>query len=132
VLGVVVTMQSIGGAPEEIGKNVAAALVGTFIGILLCYGVAGPLAAQLEHRMEAHVQFLQVLRTAIVAYAKGASPVLAVEVARRSVPVELRPSFLDLERTLRKEAKIPAVGEKGGVNVSPGVGTSVGAAAPAA
>ncbi len=109
VLGVVVTMEAIGGSPEVIGQKVAAALVGTFLGILLCYGVAGPLAAQLEHRSEAHSQFLQVLRTAMVAYAKGASPILAVEFARRSIPTEQRPSFNDMETIVRREAKIPPV-----------------------
>ena len=107
VLGVVITMSSIGGAPEAIGQKVAAALVGTFIGILLCYGVVGPLAARLEANIEERAQFLQVLRTAVAAYARGASPILAVEYARRSIPVELRPTFLDLETAIRRDAKIP-------------------------
>ena len=109
VLGVVITMQAIGGAPETIGEKVAAALVGTFLGILLCYGVVGPVAARLENLSEAQTQFLQVLRIAIVAFARGASPILAVEYARRSIPVELRPTFLDLETTIRRDAQVPAV-----------------------
>jgi chemotaxis protein MotA len=109
VLGVVITMEAIGGAPETIGQKVAAALVGTFLGILLCYGVVGPLASRLEHLSEAHVQFLQVLRIAIVAYARGSSPILAIEYARRSIPAELRPSFVDMERTIKRDARIPAV-----------------------
>ena len=68
VLGVVITMEAIGGAPETIGQKVAAALVGTFLGILLCYGVVGPLASRLEGLSDAHAQFLQVLRIAIVAF----------------------------------------------------------------
>ncbi len=107
VLGVVITMQSIGGAPEVIGQKVAAALVGTFLGILLCYGVVGPVAARLEKLGEAEVHLLHVLRIAIVAFARGASPILAVEYARRSVPVELRPSFLDMEITIKRDARIP-------------------------
>src|SRR5205823_13027054 len=75
VLGVVITMEAIGGSPETVGQKVAAALVGTFIGILLCYGVVGPLAARLEHLSEGHAQFLQVLRIAIVAFARGSSPI---------------------------------------------------------
>ena len=86
----------------------AAALVGTFLGILLCYGVVGPLAARLEHRGEMESQFLQVLRTAIVAFARGSSPILAVEYARRSIPVELRPSFIEFESGIRREAHVPA------------------------
>jgi chemotaxis protein MotA len=109
VLGVVITMQAIGGAPEAVGQKVAAALVGTFLGILLCYGVVGPLASRLEKLGETETQFLQVLRIAIVAFARGASPILAVEYARRSIPTELRPSFVDMETTLRRDAKIPAV-----------------------
>ena len=114
VLGVVITMEAIGGSPELIGQKVAAALVGTFLGILLCYGVVGPLASRLETQSEAETQFLQVLRTTIVAFAKGASPILAVEFGRRSIPMELRPGFLDMEKCIRREAKIPAVAKPPG------------------
>ena len=113
VLGVVVTMQAIGGAPETIGQKVAAALVGTFIGIVMCYGLVGPVAARMEHHSEAQSQFLQVMRTAIMSFSKGASPILAVEFARRSIPIEERPSFSDMETTIRRDAKIPAVPNTG-------------------
>ena len=106
VLGVVVTMGAIGGAAEAVGQKVAAALVGTFLGILLCYGVVGPIAARLEALGETHTQFLQVIRTAISSSARGASPILAIEYARRSVPEELRPSFAELETTLRRDPKL--------------------------
>ncbi len=109
VLGVVITMQSIGGSPEIIGEKVAAALVGTFLGILLCYGVVGPVAARLEARCEAHTHHLQVLRTGTVAFARGTSPILAVEAARRSIPIESRPGFNEMEITVRRDAKIPAI-----------------------
>jgi chemotaxis protein MotA len=109
VLGVVITMQAIGAAPETVGQKVAAALVGTFLGILLCYGVAGPLSSRLGHLAEQHAQFLEVLRTGMVAFARGASPILAVEYARRSIPVDLRPSFLELETTIHRDARIPVV-----------------------
>jgi chemotaxis protein MotA len=109
VLGVVITMQAIGGSPESVGQKVAAALVGTFLGILLCYGVVGPVASRLENLGEEHTQFLQVMRVAIISFLRGASPILAVEYARRSIPVEVRPSFVELETTIRKNAKIPAV-----------------------
>lgn len=108
VLGVVITMQSIGGAPELIGEKVAAALVGTFLGILLCYGVVGPVASRLEGQGEARTHHLQVLRTGIAAFAAGISPILAVEAARRSIPVEWRPSFEEMHITVRREAHIPS------------------------
>ncbi len=109
VLGVVITMQALGSAPEVVGQKVAAALVGTFLGILLCYGVVSPVAARLETMSETEAQLLHVLRIAIVAFARGASPILAVEYARRSIPVELRPSFLDMEIIIKRDAKIPPV-----------------------
>jgi len=109
VLGVVITMEAIGGAPETIGQKVAAALVGTFLGILLCYGVVGPLAARLDGLSAAHSQFLHVLRIAIVSFARGASPILAIEYARRSIPVEVRPGFFEMETALRRDARIPSV-----------------------
>ena len=107
VLGVVITMEAIGGSPDTVGQKVAAALVGTFLGILGCYGVVGPAAARLAHLSESETQFLQVLRVAMVAFARGASPILAVEYARRSIPIELRPTFLDMEKTIKRDARIP-------------------------
>src|SRR5437764_2117720 len=109
VLGVVITMEAIGGAPDTIGQKVAAALVGTFLGILLCYGVVGPLAARLESLNEAQAQRLHVLQAAIVAFARGSSPILALEYARRSIPLELRPSFVAMEMTIKRDARIPVV-----------------------
>lgn len=113
VLGVVVTMQALGEAPEEVGRRVAAALVGTFLGILLCYGVVGPLASHLDHRNEERNQFLQCLYSGVHAFARGASPLLASEFARRSIPVELRPSFADMEITLRRDVKLPPIAQPG-------------------
>jgi chemotaxis protein MotA len=107
VLGVVITMEAIGGPAETIGQKVAAALVGTFLGILLCYGVVGPLAARLEHVSEMQAQFQQVLRIAIVSFARGATPLLALEYARRSIPVEIRPSFVEMEAAIKRDAVIP-------------------------
>jgi chemotaxis protein MotA len=109
VLGVVITMGAIGGSPETIGEKVAAALVGTFLGILLCYGVVSPMASRMEKNGEVQIQFFQVLRTAITAFARGAAPLLAVEYARRSIPAELRPSFSELESGMRRDALIPPV-----------------------
>lgn len=113
VLGVVITMEAIGGSPETVGQKVAAALVGTFLGILLCYGVVSPVAARLENMSDAHTQFLQVMRIAIVSFARGSAPILAIEYARRSIPVEVRPSFVEMEECIKRDARIPALPKPG-------------------
>jgi len=105
VLGVTITMGSLGGPPEEIGHKVAAALVGTFLGILLCYGVASPLAANLEKANEAETQYYQVLRAGLMAFAKGMAPMIAVEFARRSIPHALRPLFTEMEKSCKGSAQ---------------------------
>jgi chemotaxis protein MotA len=97
VLGVVITMGALGGPPEEIGRKVAAALVGTFLGILMCYGFLGPLASNLAKINEAEADYLRCLRQGVIAFVKGAAPALAVEFARRSIPNQLRPSFKETE-----------------------------------
>lgn len=97
VLGVVITMGALGGPPEEIGHKVAAALVGTFLGILMCYGFLGPLASNLQKMNDDEADYLRCLRQGIIAFVKGSAPVLAVEFARRSIPGELRPTFKDFE-----------------------------------
>jgi chemotaxis protein MotA len=101
VLGVVITMGALGGPPEEIGHKVAAALVGTFLGILLCYGLVGPLAANMAKAAEEEHAFYQVLRVTMTAFMKGIPPILAVEIGRRAVPGHLRPAFQELEQTCR-------------------------------
>jgi chemotaxis protein MotA len=108
VLGVCITMGAIGGPPEEIGHKVASALVGTFLGILLCYGVFGPIAANMAKTSEADGEYLQFLRMATLAFIKGMAPQLAVEFARRSIPASLRPSFKDTEATIRNRGAAPA------------------------
>jgi chemotaxis protein MotA len=101
VLGIVITMGAIGGPPEQIGHKVAASLVGTFLGILLCYGFIGPIAANLAKMNEAEAQYYGFLRVGILAFIKGSSPMTAVEFARRSIPSSVRPSFKDMETTCR-------------------------------
>ncbi|HET7439711.1 MAG TPA: flagellar motor stator protein MotA [Terriglobales bacterium] len=101
VLGVVITMGALGGPPEEIGHKVAAALVGTFLGILLCYGRVGPLAANMGKAAEEEHAFYQVLRVTMTAFMKGIPPILAVEIGRRAIPGHLRPSFQELEQSCR-------------------------------
>ena len=97
VLGVVITMGAIGGPPEEIGHKVAAALVGTFLGILLCYGLLGPMAGKMGKAAEEEGHFYHVVRVSLIAFLKGTSPIMAVEFGRRAVPGHARPSFKELE-----------------------------------
>ncbi|MGA2855605.1 MAG: flagellar motor stator protein MotA [Candidatus Sulfotelmatobacter sp.] len=101
VLGVVITMGALGGPPEEIGHKVAAALVGTFLGVLLCYGLVGPIAANMAKAAEEEHAFLAVLRVLIVSFLKGSAPIMAVETARRAIPGHVRPSFQELEKACR-------------------------------
>ena len=101
VLGVVITMGALGGPPEEIGNKVAAALVGTFLGILLCYGLVGPIAANMTKAAEEEHAFLYVMRVLMVSFLKGTAPIMAVEMARRAVPGHVRPSFQELEKACR-------------------------------
>jgi chemotaxis protein MotA len=110
VLGVVVTMSALGGPPEEIGHKVAAALVGTFLGILLCYGVVGPLASNLNKLIDDEHAYYHVLRVVMLSFIKGMSPILAVEMARRAIPGHLRPTFQEVEKTCRQkdESAAPA------------------------
>jgi chemotaxis protein MotA len=98
VLGVVVTMQAIDGPPSEIGHKVGAALVGTFVGILLAYGVFGPIATIMEHRVEEELQLEHCIKAGILAIHKGFPPAIAIEFARRVIPEEVRPSFDETER----------------------------------
>ena len=79
----------------------AAALVGTFLGILLCYGLVGPLAANMTKAAEEEHAFLYVMRVLMVSFLKGTAPIMAVEVARRAVPGHVRPSFKELEQACR-------------------------------
>ena len=101
VLGVVITMGALGGPPEEIGHKVAAALVGTFLGILLCYGFLGPLANNMTKVNDSELDYLRFLRQGVIAFVKGAAPALAVEFARRSIPGDVRPSFKETEATCK-------------------------------
>ena len=108
VLGVVVTMSSLGGPPEEIGHKVAAALVGTFLGILLCYGMVGPLASNLNKIIADEHAYYHVLRVVMLSFIKGMAPPLAVEMGRRAIPAHVRPGFQDVEKACRQRDDAPA------------------------
>lgn len=107
VLGVVITMSALGGPPEEIGRKVAAALVGTFLGILLCYGLVGPLAANMAKSAEEEQAFYQVLRILITSFMKGSAPTLAVEFGRRAIPHVVRPTFQETEKFIKQKSDAP-------------------------
>jgi chemotaxis protein MotA len=98
VLGVVITMGAIDGPPAEIGHKVGAALVGTFLGILLSYGFTQPLASNLEQRMTQEAYYEQCIKAGVLAMYKGFPPAVSVEFARRVLPEELRPSFDETEK----------------------------------
>ena len=104
VLGVIITMGSVGGAPEVVGEKVAAALVGTFVGILLSYGIMGPMASAIESRIKSEHAYMACIRTALLSFARGDSPMTSVEFARRNIEPGDRPSFTDLEALTKKKA----------------------------
>ncbi len=104
VLGVVITMSALGGPPEEIGHKVAAALVGTFLGILLCYGFLGPMAANIKKQTNAESEYFLSLRMGLLAFMKGVPPILALEAARRAIPHHVRPTFQEMDKACRKPA----------------------------
>ena len=101
VLGVVVTMGALGGPPEEIGHKVAAALVGTFLGILLCYGLVGPISQNMAKAAEEEHAYVYVVRVLMIAFIKGAAPIQALEFGRRAIPMHLRPGFNEMEKSCK-------------------------------
>lgn len=101
VLGIIITMNHIDGPPAEVGMSVASALVGTFLGILLSYGVLGPLSTAMGHRNAELGKLVECVKYGLLAHAKGVSPSIAVEFARRSVNTLERPSFDELEKACR-------------------------------
>jgi chemotaxis protein MotA len=107
VLGIVVTMASISGPIEQIGERVAAALVGTFLGVFLAYGFLNPLALNLEFIGTAELDFTRCIAACVVGFANGMAPITAVELGRRGLSSELRPSADELEQML-KSLKRPA------------------------
>jgi len=101
VLGIIITMNHIDGPPAEVGMSVASALVGTFLGILLSYGVLGPLSTAMGHLNAEMAKLTECIKYGLLAHAKGVSPSIAVEFARRSVNSTERPSFDELEKACR-------------------------------
>src|SRR5580704_9182924 len=101
VLGIFITMASIGGPIEQIGEKVAAALVGTFLGIFVAYGFMNPLAVNMEFVCHAEMGYIRCIAASVIGFANGMSPIMAVEVARRGLSSEVKPSSDDLEAMLK-------------------------------
>jgi chemotaxis protein MotA len=101
VLGVVITMGAIDGPASEVGHKVGAALVGTFLGILMSYGFVQPIGASLEHRVHEEAQYEQCIKAGLLATAKGLGPAIAIEFARRIIPENVRPTFEETEQRCR-------------------------------
>jgi len=112
VLGVVITMGALGGPPEEIGHKVAAALVGTFLGVLLCYGLVGPLSANMTKTADEHNDYLHVMRVLLLAFLKGSAPILAIEMGRRAIPARVRPTFDEMEKYCKQLGDATAAAPK--------------------
>lgn len=103
VMGIVITMSHINGPPAELGQHVGAALVGTFLGILLSYGVVGPMATYLEHRAREQAKFFECIKVAMMASFSGAPPQLAVEFGRKIVFHSIRPSWTEVEARVKQK-----------------------------
>jgi chemotaxis protein MotA len=101
VLGVIKTMASIDSPPSVLGGMIGGALVGTFLGVLLAYGLVGPMAARLKGVVEEEAQYYEVIRAVIVAHLHGNAPQVSVETGRKVAPSDHMPSFQDLEAALQ-------------------------------
>lgn len=105
VLGIVITMGHLDQPPEVLGHHIGAALVGTFLGVLVCYGFMGPMAKNLENGAGEGREYLNVIKVALISFVTSPSPQMAVEFGRRVVPQELRPSFLEMEQLIKQSKK---------------------------
>jgi chemotaxis protein MotA len=102
VLGVIKTMASIDQPPEILGKMIGSALVGTFLGVFLSYGMVGPMAVRVKSVIEEEARYYDVIKAVIVAHLHGNAPQVAVESGRKTVPSDHMPSFQDLESVLQE------------------------------
>lgn len=101
VLGIVITMGAIDGEISEIGAHVAAALVGTFMGVFLAYGIVGPVSSALHHLAEEEIKLYEAVKSSVIASLNGLPPQLAVEFGRKSLFTRDRPSFTEVESKVR-------------------------------
>jgi len=105
VLGVVLTMGKISEPPEVLGHSFGSALVGTFLGVLMCYGFVGPASRNLEFVANEGRDYLNVLKVALVGFVGGAAPQIAVEFGRRVIPGNVKPTFIEVEERIRELKK---------------------------
>jgi chemotaxis protein MotA len=103
VMGVVHTMGSVGMPPAALGNLIAAALVGTFLGILLAYGVVGPIASLLERKLQESTKIYQCVKVTLIASLNGYAPTLAVEFGRKLISAVQRPSFSEMENHFKQQ-----------------------------
>jgi chemotaxis protein MotA len=103
VMGIVITMSHIGGPPAELGQHVGAALVGTFLGILLSYGIVGPMSVYLEHLSREEAKFYECIKVAMMASFAGAPPQLAVEFGRKVLYHSVRPTWTEVEQRVKQK-----------------------------
>jgi len=106
VLGIVLTMQHISDPPEVLGHSIGSALVGTFLGIFLCYGIVGPIAKKIEYNANEEKEFLYVIKVILICYASGLNSNITLEFGRRAIPLPIRPDFFEVETTLKEFKKI--------------------------
>src|SRR6202042_1078343 len=99
VLGVIKTMGAISEPPEVLGKMIGSALVGTFMGVFLAYGIVGPMATRLKAIVDEESLFYHVIRDVLVAHLHGNAAQVSVEIGRGSVPSEAQPSFQEMEES---------------------------------
>ena len=107
VLGIIKTMSAIDQSPDVIGPMIAAALLGTFLGVFLAYGIVGPIAARFGQIVDEEMQYLETIRTMIAAYDSGTAPMTAVELARARLPVHLRPTVETIDASLSTIESLP-------------------------
>ena len=98
-------MGKISEPPEVLGHSIGAALVGTFLGILLCYGFVGPIGTNLGHVIKEEGIAFQIVKVSLIAYMQTTSPQMAVEFGRRAIPGSDRPSFAELQNSIKKTSK---------------------------
>jgi chemotaxis protein MotA len=114
VLGVIKAMGAISESPEVLGRMIGSALVGTFLGVFLSYGLIGPMASRLKAIFEEEKRMADVARSVITSYLENLSPQICVEIGRQAVPTKLQPSFDDMETQLRDAGRMKAEGNEGG------------------
>src|SRR3546814_9598547 len=104
VLGVIKTMGAITEPPEVLGHLIGAALVGTFLGILLCYGFVGPMAAAIRSLRESEQSYLTCMKIGIMTHLQGYAPAVSIEFARKALQTHYRPTFRSEEQTPELQA----------------------------